>query len=891
MRKETPQYTVAKKLTDKGFGVIALIPIWEDIATGKMTGGKIPSSRSNKFTDLDEKGNPKQKVEDGALVVKNNKPFYEYEYGGGKNPIFAGEEDRLYKVFCDEEYTTTKISKLNVGIITGDTGVVAIDIDGEEGFENLEILQAKYGQLPKTLTATTGRDRGCHMYYKTPKVDGKFFKMGSKCNFLCKKVDYKGDNGYTVAPPSQHKSLKRYTWDRDIEDFNIDMLPELPEWVVTLLIGEQWHSRDDGLFEEESKKYREEHSKRVSGNSFIVKTQFTKVSEAVYPSGFYCRMSDEVFHIDAPTGYSHYELNCPMHQSDSKESFHIDDKGDHFEWWCWGCSIGGRAYTADEYKQYMERQEYFQYKNQSLAGDGFLLDNSVMDDFSVPKKEKTTETTVAETQNADPFFNLPENIEDGISPEEFGETLKKIGYRKDIIPSFLSDYVEHSCEGRKDVRATILLGILSNYCSLMGTRYRVKPNPNSTWDEPTLLWASAVGKSGSQKSGIKKRVDAPFKPVHNLMKKEDVKINGAHKLQLMKYKKDFKLWEADANAGDPPPAPDPHKYPKMNILKEDETLANLQKEAVFIHRGMFFNTDEIMALFESFGALSNNAGYVQKTLLKAYDSYENYEAGRSSVDSRNIPRWHIGMFGFAVIDDFRDYMLQKTNTKDGWSARFLVSLMPQIDLGNDYGERDDPDMTYLKNASINLYAAKPEYIKETNSIKSKVMMFNTEAQAYWQDFDDKRAKLMNNCPKLQASFYESTYSKMIGQAARLSAIIHLIRFNSGSCIGLSETTIDLFSVKAGCYLAMYFHKHMFELLFGEKESENENLTELDVKVYSSFFAHQCKHNNVKTLDKARRGLRVKAIEIKASCDRLIAEGYGTYIDSGKMFVAFGKNKK
>lgn len=95
----------------------------------------------------------------------------------------------------------------NIGIATGATsGLVVIDIDGEEGAESLLALQRQHGQLPNTVEQLTGGG-GRHLLFKHP---GKPIKNGTG---LRPGLDIRADGGYIVAPPSVHESGRAYAWE------------------------------------------------------------------------------------------------------------------------------------------------------------------------------------------------------------------------------------------------------------------------------------------------------------------------------------------------------------------------------------------------------------------------------------------------------------------------------------------------------------------------------------------------------------------------------------------------------------------------------------------------------------------------------------------------------
>ncbi|HEU4544635.1 MAG TPA: bifunctional DNA primase/polymerase [Jiangellaceae bacterium] len=123
----------------------------------------------------------------------------------GKHPVHAGWQraaldlDALDRDLRDSHYS--------IGLRTGrqPSGLVlvCIDCDGERSL--LEPLEAKFGKLPPTLTASSGK--GLHLIYR---FEGK----GPPKNRvrLSAGVDVRSEGGQIVAAPSLHASGRRYRW-------------------------------------------------------------------------------------------------------------------------------------------------------------------------------------------------------------------------------------------------------------------------------------------------------------------------------------------------------------------------------------------------------------------------------------------------------------------------------------------------------------------------------------------------------------------------------------------------------------------------------------------------------------------------------------------------------
>lgn len=105
----------------------------------------------------------------------------------------------------------------NIGIVTGGrSGLVVIDVDGDEGFEALG--EERVEDLKDAPCVRTGR--GNHYYFKSD------VPMKTKPGFV-NKVDIKAEGGYVLVPPSLHANGRRYEW---LTEPNGE-LPDVSSWV------------------------------------------------------------------------------------------------------------------------------------------------------------------------------------------------------------------------------------------------------------------------------------------------------------------------------------------------------------------------------------------------------------------------------------------------------------------------------------------------------------------------------------------------------------------------------------------------------------------------------------------------------------------------------------
>jgi len=115
---------------------------------------------------------------------------------------------------------------LNLGILTGAlSNLVVLDVDARHGgSQSLALLELEHGTLPDTVEAQTGGG-GRHAYFVHP--GGLVHNRAG----LAAGIDFRGDGGCVVAPPSVHPSGRRYQWVPGRSPQETE-LAALPAWLL-----------------------------------------------------------------------------------------------------------------------------------------------------------------------------------------------------------------------------------------------------------------------------------------------------------------------------------------------------------------------------------------------------------------------------------------------------------------------------------------------------------------------------------------------------------------------------------------------------------------------------------------------------------------------------------
>jgi hypothetical protein len=118
----------------------------------------------------------------------------------------------------------------NVGVACGsESGVLVLDIDGDDGRATLAAWEAEHEKLPATPTVATSK--GFHFYFRHP---GDSVAIRPSAGKAGKGIDIRTDGSYVVAPPSIHPSGAEYAWCHERWLSDLPLAP-MPDWLIAKL--------------------------------------------------------------------------------------------------------------------------------------------------------------------------------------------------------------------------------------------------------------------------------------------------------------------------------------------------------------------------------------------------------------------------------------------------------------------------------------------------------------------------------------------------------------------------------------------------------------------------------------------------------------------------------
>lgn len=151
---------------------------------------------------------------------------------GGKAPLVAHGLHDATRDPAEIAASWSRCPDAGVAIRTGAvSGLVVLDVDGDDGHDRLHELERAHGELPRTASVHTPRG-GQHLYFQHPGHE-----VRNSASRLGPALDVRGDGGYVVAPPSRGANGRRYEPDEQAP------VAPLPGWLMTLLAPQQGGSR------------------------------------------------------------------------------------------------------------------------------------------------------------------------------------------------------------------------------------------------------------------------------------------------------------------------------------------------------------------------------------------------------------------------------------------------------------------------------------------------------------------------------------------------------------------------------------------------------------------------------------------------------------------------
>jgi hypothetical protein len=149
---------------------------------------------------------------------------------------------------------------------------------------------------------------------------------------LLTKVDWRGTNGYIVAPPSIHPDGHSYSWDP--EHGPDTPLAEVPGWLLPLLA--EWEDKPEYVEKPIRVLKTQPYSKNAPQRIIVLDAQrLASLKTNIV------QMADELGYHPVRDGGGRFAIHCPFHEGDREPSLKLFPRNNTF--YCFGCHAWGDA--------------------------------------------------------------------------------------------------------------------------------------------------------------------------------------------------------------------------------------------------------------------------------------------------------------------------------------------------------------------------------------------------------------------------------------------------------------------------------------------------------------------------------------------------------------------
>jgi hypothetical protein len=708
---------------------------------------------------------------------------------------------------------------VNVGIATGAvSGIVALDVDpAHGGEESLARLEKEHGALPATRTVKTGGG-GRHLYFKHPggTVPCSIGKIGAG-------LDVRGDDGYVVAPPSNHASGGTYEWLDERESV------DAPAWLLALMCGPR---------------------KRATAT---IKNPTTTPVVANERCDF------------GPSGGTPYGLAALKRETRRVATTPEGGRND---------ALNKAAFAAGQLVAGGELERRFAAARLLDAGVAAGLGRAEImrtaksgfgKGFASPRSAPPHGDTTPARRRNPPAATLDPRI---VSPSPGGtaagdDVVDDIAaplwrpFPVTCLPKVLADVVTEGATAIGCDPSYVALPVLAVAAAAIGNSRTIRLK--KSWDEPCVVWTAIVGESGTAKSPAQDIAFAPLRRRDEEAQREHVENLKNYKAEKLRYDVALTEWRKDGAFGDPPA--EPARPVARRFVVCDATTEAQAKLLAENPRGLLLARDELAGWLRSFDAYRGGKGGDAAFYLATHGARQ-HTVDRKGGDTPTIfvPRAALSISG-SIQPRVLASCIGTQHREDGLLARLLLAMPPRTAPRWTTAVVDDlVKAAYAK--TIDDLVALELRLDGTEAPEPVPVPLTDDATAEWVRFFDRFAARQGDTVGDEAS----ALAKLVGYAARF-ALIHQLARDPGA------TMIDVAAVTAGATLCEWFADEAVRVYSTLSESADDAAR----RGLITWIAAAPRNGRTTLRDLARgpREFRSKAAA-QAALDELVEEGLGAW---------------
>ena len=386
----------------------------------------------------------------------------------------------------------------------------------------------------------------------------------------------------------------------------------------------------------------------------------------------------------------------------------------------------------------------------------------------------------------------------------------------ELLPEPFRSFVDAGAKAIGCDPAFIALPALATAAAAIGTTRCIRLK--RSWEEPVMVWALTVGRSGTMRSPAFDLAVKPLRDQQAVAVQEYHDAMKEYEREEIKYEEALKKWKAKTKAkgpkGDPPSKP---KRPVLHrYICSDVTVEAIADVLQYAPRGLLLARDELSGLIRSFNAYRQGRGGDEAHWL------EMFRAGELLVDRKTARTIYVRRAGVSICGTIQRGTLTRAFGREyfenGMIARFLLCDPPSPK--KKWTESDVPRRVEANYAKVIRKLLTLRHTTIDGDPLPVPVRLTDKAKAEWVAFFDEHAAVQAD---LTDDDLAAAFSKLEGYAARFALIVHLIRRAAGDQTLADAKAVDEQSIRVGVALARWFC-HETQRIY-QSLGENEQQTE------------------------------------------------------------------
>ena len=363
----------------------------------------------------------------------------------------------------------------------------------------------------------------------------------------------------------------------------------------------------------------------------------------------------------------------------------------------------------------------------------------------------------------------------------------------ECLPEPVRSFVEQAAVAMCCDESYIALPLLAAAAAAVGNCLQIELKKG--WTEPCILWCVVVAESGTLKSPALELALRPVRNRQRLAMKEYRAAMETYEADSAQYEIDLAAWKKARGTTDRPVKPQPPVC--WRNITEDTTIEALAMLLVSNWRGLLVGKDEWAGWLRSFGQYKQGRGGDEAHWL-------NMHGGRPMIVDRKttgaivVSRAAVSICG-GIQPGPLARALRPEFHENGLLARVLFAHSPRRRKRWTEAEIDPAMEQTIGELFDKLYSLEP-IPNDDGDPQPGTLRLSPEAKTRWIRFFNAHA---NEQVRLSGD-EAAAWSKLEGYAARLSMVVHCLRWAAGDSTLAHSGVVDDKSMEAGITLSRWF---------------------------------------------------------------------------------------